>query len=493
MRKIIDILWKREAESPNLMAGQAAEAAFALLDTAEPQAPDLMTGLDSVQKLGQENESLRLLFLEAQRKVDELEKLKSSFYAIGEPLSRSLLTHESLKVENAGFRSGLVEARGTITLLRNEIAAFERRVDELQNERLSLGQDIRLARETISGLETTRAEQEDEITEARSRLLEFERQMLHAEEYQRSLESDQQVARDMIVTKDAQIAQFNADITRLNESIAMLEGENINLGQSLASRVDEFNRTSRRLAEVESELDGTKNRLNHTRQLLNETKNERKALADQIDEITAQTQAEKISLNMKIDALQSRATLGERLLTEARNTLIAKTDELRTAERRIVEHNVAVSSFEQRLAKQKSTIDGLERQVRELEQSRVTLIERANSLTKNLKARDTALAKLDDRIPVLMGRIDQLENQAESNRATYQARIDELTQALETERMARAVAEGALEAARKERSSLQRELIRSEGAPRITEVADTVLDLSGKLAPSPQSADGTTG
>ena len=35
MRKIIDILWKREAETPNLAAGQAAEAAFALLDTAE--------------------------------------------------------------------------------------------------------------------------------------------------------------------------------------------------------------------------------------------------------------------------------------------------------------------------------------------------------------------------------------------------------------------------------------------------------------------------
>lgn len=333
MRKIIDILWKREAEAPDLAAGQAAEAAFALLDTAGQPSTDQPSGLESVQQLGQENESLRLLFLEAQRKVDELEKLKTSFYAIGEPLGRSLLNHESLKVENAGFRSGLVEARNTIILLRNEIAAFERRVDELQNERLSLGQDIRLARETISSLETTRAEQEEEITEARSRLLEFERQMLHAEEYQRSLEADQQVARDMIVTKDTQIAQFNADITRLNESIALLEGENTNLSQTLATRVDDFNRTARRLAEVESELDATKNRLNHTRQLLNETKNERKALADQIDEITAQSQAEKISLNMKIDALQSRATLGERLLTEARNALITKTDELRTDER----------------------------------------------------------------------------------------------------------------------------------------------------------------
>ena len=271
-----------------------------------------------------------------------------------------------------------------------------------------------------------------------------------------------------------------------------MEDENANLTEALSGRVDDFNRTSRRLTEVENDLEATRNRLNHTRTLLNETKNERKALADQVDEVNAQFQAEKISLTMKIDAMQSRITLGERLLTEARNSLIAKTDELRNAERRILENNVSVTSFEQKLSKQKATIDGLERQVRELEQSRVTLIERANSLTKNLKARDSALAKLDDRIPVLMGRIDQLETMAESNRATYQSRVDELTAALEAERMGRAVAEGALEMARRERGALQRELVRSEGAPRVSEVADTGLDLSAKIGHQP-AADGTTG
>ena len=73
MRKIIDILWKRDAEMPNLAAGQAAEAAFALLDAAETKEEETLAGLDSVQKLGQENESLRLLFIEAQRKVDDRE------------------------------------------------------------------------------------------------------------------------------------------------------------------------------------------------------------------------------------------------------------------------------------------------------------------------------------------------------------------------------------------------------------------------------------
>jgi len=491
MRNIIDILWKREPTTPDFGPGEAAEAAFALLDMV-PETAEAETGLDSVQRLGQENETFRLLFLNAQSKIDELDKLKSSFDQLSAPLERNLRTIEGLKIENSGLRSGLVEARDKISLLRNEVAGFERKVDTLESEKLALAQDIRSSREAITALESTKSEQSQEITASRGKLLEFERQLLHAMEYQKSLESDQQTARDMIVTKDTQIAQFDADITRLNEAIAMLEGENANLSDTLAGRVDDFNRTSRRLTEVENDLEATRNRLNHTRTLLNETKSERKALADQVDEINAQFQAEKISLTMKIDAMQSRVTLGERLLTEARNSLIAKTDELRTAERRILENNVSVTGFEQRLSKQKATIDGLERQVRELEQSRVTLIERANSVTKNLKARDTALAKLDDRIPVLMGRIDQLETMAESNRATYQSRVDELTAALESERMGRAVAEGALEMARRERGALQRELVRSEGAPRVSEVADTVLDLSAKIGQQP-AADGTTG
>jgi len=489
MRNIMDILWKREQNSLQSQAKGAAEAAFALLDVS-PDLTEPESGLDSIQRLGQENETFRLLFLSAQNKIDELEKLKAAFYQLNGPLERNLRTIENLKIENTGLRSGLFEAREKMTQLRNDVALFERKLDELDHERLALSQDLRASRETVARLDTARSEQAQELTQTRSTLLELERQLLFTTEYQKSLEQDQQTARDTIVVKDAQIAQYDTDLTRLNETIAMLEGENTTLSEALAGRVDDFNRTSRRLTEVENDLEATRNRLNHTRTLLNETKNERKALADQIDEVNAQFQAEKISLTMKVDAMQSRVVLGERLLTEARHALLAKTDEMRASERRVLENSATIISLEQRLSKQKSTIDGLERQMRELEQARATLIERSNTLNKNLKARDTALAKLDDRIPVLMGRIDQLESMAEVNRSTYQSRIDELTAALETERMARAVAEGALEMARKERGVLQRELIRSEGTSRASDMREIFLERGVKPGSSTDS-DGT--
>ena len=132
MRNIIDILWKREPATEDFGPGEAAEAAFALLDTV-PETAEAETGLDSVQRLGQENETFRLLFLNAQSKIDELDKLKSSFDQLSAPLERNLRTIESLKIENSGLRSGLVEARDKISLLRKEVAGFERKLDNLEN------------------------------------------------------------------------------------------------------------------------------------------------------------------------------------------------------------------------------------------------------------------------------------------------------------------------------------------------------------------------
>ena len=87
---------------------------------------------------------------------------------------------------------------------------------------------------------------------------------------------------------------------------------------------------------------------------------------------------------------------------------------------------------------------------------------------------------------------------------TRQARIDELSVALETERMARTMAEGSLETARKERAlprravgPAQEQYQQEQLMPRATDLfaaqqpiepSETVLDLSQKLATKPRSS-----
>ena len=57
----------------------------------------------------------------------------------------------------------------------------------------------------------------------------------------------------------------------------------------------------------------------------------------------------------------------------------------------------------------------------------------------------------------------------------------------------RAVAEGALGMARKDRGILQRELVKTEGTPKPTaDVTDAVLDLSSKLVQHPAATKAET-
>ena len=522
MRNIVNVLWNRTGQAPDGTTPEDPSQRYALplSPEAERLQPEWVPvervqaersqvernqraaqqpsaydddSVETIVRLGQENESLRLMFDETRRRLNDLDRLKSSFDLLVDPFEKNLRTIEGLKVENSGLRTNLNELRNRFDTVQNELARTERNNAERQAEQYSMDQELRITKETLASVDAVRADLSIELNQAQSRIVDLERQLARNEDFQQSLESEIASLREMSVQKDAQILQYEANEPQLRETVAILEGENTNLRETLNTKIDEFNRASRRITEFEHELENTRNRLNHTRTLLTESKNERKAIADQFDDLNARYQTEKSALTIKIEAVQSRATLGERLLTEARNSLISRTEELRVAERRVLELNVSVSASEQKAMQLKAANEQLDRQNRELEQSRQTLIERANGLTKNLKARDSALARLDDRIPVLMGRIDQLEMQAETNRATYQTRLEEMTLALETERMARAVAEGALEMARRERGSLQRELVRSEGsAVRAADVAETVLDLSGKLGQNypPESAVG---
>lgn len=55
-----------------------------------------------------------------------------------------------------------------------------------------------------------------------------------------------------------------------------------------------------------------------------------------LDEIREQRQAEQNSLNMPLEGLQSRAATAEHLLSEARQNLVMRTEEVRALDRKAV-------------------------------------------------------------------------------------------------------------------------------------------------------------
>jgi crescentin len=222
--------------------------------------------------------------------------------------------------------------------------------------------------------------------------------------------------------------------------------------------VNETGRLTRRLTESENTLTATRAQLGKVETSFAETYAERGRLAVALDEAREQHQAEHNNLNMRLDALQSRAATAEKLLSEARQNLIARTEEVRAFDRKAVEATIARNNADKRLAQIETTHESRERQIKDLEQSRAALVERTNALTKTLKTRETALARSEEKIQQLTERTGHLEADIQVSRTNIEKRTEDLNSALQRERIERAVVEGALEAARKDNSRLQSEV-----------------------------------
>ena len=131
---------------------------------------------------------------------------------------------------------------------------------------------------------------------------------------------------------------------------------------------------------------------------------------------------------------------------------------MRAFDRKSVEATIGRNNAEKRLAQIEAAHEARERLIKDLEQSRATLAERATALTKTLKARETALARAEEKIAGLTDRNGHLEADIQVSRTNIEKRIEDLSSALQREQMERAVIEGALEAARKDNSRLQSEV-----------------------------------
>ncbi len=82
------------------------------------QAPDeIETGSDAEagSRLGEENEVLRNLLSETERKLIEFDDLKVTFAALLEPAGRALRTLEQEKTRNLGLQRSLNRLRTTTT------------------------------------------------------------------------------------------------------------------------------------------------------------------------------------------------------------------------------------------------------------------------------------------------------------------------------------------------------------------------------------------
>jgi crescentin len=413
---------------------------------------------DVGSRIGEENEALRALLFDTGRKINELDELKTAFDKIVTPFNNALRALEQEKSQNISLSNQLEESRATTDTLRAQFYAVEKKATLLEAENERLREDLELAREGTRTLESQRNDLSNQIGNQNAQISELERELAQETTQRRTLTDNKRALTEQLEASEKRNVTLEGELAAARERLAMLEDEKQTLQTSLDQSLAEISRLTRRLTESENTLSSTRTQLAKVEGSFAEAHADRSRLATALDEAREQQQSERNTLNMRLDALQSRAATAEKLLAEARQNLIARTEEVRSFDRKAVEATITKNNAEKRLAQIEATHETRERQTKDLEQSRAALVERANALTKTLKARETALARAEERLASLNERTAHLEADIQANRNNVEKRVEDLNTALQRERMERAVVEGALEAARKDNSRLQTEV-----------------------------------
>lgn len=455
MAKLSD-LFGRKNDDIGLSRPALRSAAERAAGTDEPPAVETFSDMGS--RVGQENEVLRNLLTDTGRKIRDLDELKDSFDKIVAPFNNALRALEQEKSHTLALTGMLDESRTAYETLRNEFYQVEKKATTLEAESEKLRIELDLARETIRAHESTELELSNDISTYRSRTTELEHQLTHETSQHQKLNDSHETLRERFDTVEKHNMEIEGDLAAAREKLVLLEDEKRSLQIAVDKALNEGGRLSHRLTDSDNTLTATRAQLSKIEASLAEITAERDKLSAALDESRERHQAEQSSLNMRLDALQSRAATAERLLTEARQNLLMRTEETRAFDRKSVEATIARNSAEKRLAHFESMHESRERQIRDLEQARAALVERNDGLAKALKARDAALARAEEKIAALTDRNGRLEADIQVGRTTIEKRIEDLNSALQRERMERAMLEGALEGSRKDGSRLQSEV-----------------------------------
>ena len=329
-------------------------------------------------------------------------------------------------------------------MLRGEFETLEKKSSELDGDNHRLTRELGGAQQSVQDLEDEKVKLTSELATVRVAIANLEKQLGEESGNARTLGDEKRLLIERADTADKRILESEAAANLARERHSLLENEKESLQSALDQTLAQSSRTSRRLGEVENALADERARLQQMEDSLAAAEDERKKLAAAREEANERRQSEVYALTLKLDAMRSRSSAAEKLLAEMRQSLVARTEEIRVAEAKLVDAIVGRSGAEKKVELLTTAVDTHDRNNKKLEQTRLALTDRSKVLAETVKARDSALSLAQDKIKLLTDRAEVLKTEAAVNQAKAEKRIEQLTAAIERERAERAVAEGAL-------------------------------------------------
>ncbi len=419
-----------------------------------PPRPAQLAGGGPLDLLGQQSESVRDRVNRMAERLDEVRSLSAEFGLIVGPLNDFVEQH-------AASRARLMEVEALLARERDLAAAARSELGALQVASAKSFGDVQDALAALTDREETIRRQDVQVTELRIRASDLKGHAdsldarLYAEaDRTRALADDNAGLRGEVAAVEEARVVAERGLAEARETLELTEAEASRLQaltETLSLKISGLNRT---VAELEPQLQVARSTavLVQGKHAVEQSARQKSEAAR--DAERAAHEMELASRSMKIDGLNAHVANTDKLIAHLRDQLHGTSDAFRLAEKGLRDATAEKLSLERRLESALEAAARTGAQLGEAQRSAVDLGNRGDMLAKAVAAKDQALDAANRKAATLLDRIEGINARFALERSEFEATHRRVIEELQNERAERSLAHGALDIARKSRSSL---------------------------------------
>ena len=370
----------------------------------------------------------------AERRKDQADLAALRLIAEQAPLDLA-----SARQGEAAAKSKLSDVTSELESIRIANASLETRAREAENEaeqlKATLVNERKAAAELVQSVEKLGA------------------QALH-------LEADLSAAEVQIQALELRSRDAETALSATERARGLLEADLISVTRRGEQSADELLRSSRRVVEVETSLGAERAKSAGLESELASSREDAVKLGRQLDQQSEAAASQAQVAASRLETLQARSERQEEQISELARLVDDLTARERAATRDTAEAKLLRERAEERARAAMDKLGETEREAASAFTARQAAVVRADELTRAQQLKLAELERFNERETSLRQGLQHLEQRLASERSAAEGRIGELTAELQRERSDRAVAEGALDALRKDRTATLNRLAR---------------------------------
>ncbi len=364
-------------------------------------------------------------------------------------------------------RSEIVALNALLEHVRHELAAGGVRESELQtrlNTTDAALTEVKAARAEAEGAAASRQAElarltasfssaRGEVTELKGLLDQSSRQLTQVQE-------DNNSQRARLEETEARRQETEVKLAAASQARALVEAERTALERRTESQAGEVARLGRANAELEGRLSAEQARARSLESTVQAAQSEAGRLNQAMEELNATTKVHLETAEMRLDTAQARASRLEDENAELSRQVQEAIVRDRSVERDLADARQRLERAEERIKSLDADLSSARQELLAAEGARAAAVERSERLNESLQTRSADVKRLEEQADAMQERLGGLESELAGERTSSAERARTLNDLIERERSEHSIAQGALEAARKDRARLHLELLR---------------------------------